>query len=83
MRKWPKRIRGAVGMGLTGAAAGSGLGAMLGLVNWVYAGGASLLADLIGFVAIFAVAGFLSGAALSRVLAGQVLPPSPSGSSST
>ena len=62
MEKWLRRIRGAVGLGLTWAAAWSGVGAILGLV--VGGGAASLVAT----AGALAVIGFISGAAFSVVL---------------
>ena len=66
MKKWLKRIRGAVGMGLTWAIAWSGVGAILGLVSGVIFGG--------GFIDVFpgffigGMAGFIGGGAFSVVL---------------
>ena len=60
MKKWLRRIRGAVGMGLTWAVAWSGVGVILGLV----VGGAPDVA----YSVFFAVYGFLAGATFSGVL---------------
>ena len=68
MKKWLKRIRGALGMGLTWAVAWSPFGAILGLVLWVVIGGTPLLNTLVGFVAAAATLGFVGGAAFSVVL---------------
>ncbi len=68
MKKWLKRIRGVVSMGLTWAAAWSPFGAILGLVLWVVIGGTPLLNTLVGFVATAATLGFVGGAAFSAVL---------------
>ena len=62
MEKWLRRIRGAVGLGLTWAAAWSGVGAILGLV---VGGGAATLVATSGALAVI---GFVSGAAFSVVL---------------
>ena len=62
MEKWLRRIRGAVGLGLTWAAAWSGVGAVLGLV---VGGGAATLVATSGALAVI---GFISGAAFSVVL---------------
>ena len=60
MKKWLRRIRGALGMGLTWAVAWSGVGVILGLV----VGGAPDVA----YSVFFAVYGFLAGATFSGVL---------------
>ena len=64
MKKWLRRIRGAVGMGLTWAAAWFGVGAIVGLVMLGDYGptGAAFSA------AIYAVLGFVGGAVFSVVL---------------
>ena len=59
MRKWLKRIRGALGMGLIGAAAWFGVGALIGLV-----GGVGPVALAISWAQI----GFVGGAIFSTVL---------------
>ena len=62
MKKWLKRIRGVVGMGLTWAAAWFGVGAIWGLI-----GGYGL--PLLAFnAAFFAVGGFVGGGIFSTVL---------------
>ena len=59
MKRWLKRIRGAVGTGLTWAAAWSGVGAILSLV----------IGGFVGFYAtVFAIMGFVGGAVFSGVL---------------
>ena len=63
MKKWLHRIRGAVGMGLTWAAAWFGVGALIGLV--FFGGG---LVELVSNSVVFAVFGFVGGAAFSGVL---------------
>ncbi len=50
MKKWLKRIRGAVGMGLTWAAAWFGVGALIGLVGGVGAVALAISWAQIGFV---------------------------------
>ncbi len=62
MKKWLKRIRGAVGMGLTWAVAWSGVGAIIMLV--LGGSGFGLAAE----VALFAATGFVGGAIFSTVL---------------
>ena len=68
MKKWLKRIRGAVGMGLTWAVAWSGVGGIYGLAM-------AILIDVggpVGFAATvalyFAAYGFVGGSAFSVVL---------------
>ena len=63
MKKWLRRIRGAIGMGLTWAAAWFGVGALIGLV--FFGGG---LVELVSNSVLFAVFGFIGGAAFSGVL---------------
>ena len=60
MKKWLQRIRGAIGMGLTWAAAWSGVGAILGLVQGVGSLGVG--------VVVYGIMGLVSGAAFSVVL---------------
>ena len=71
MRKWLRRIRGAIGMGLTWAAAWFGAGAALGVVTLVNVGGVAALGGALGFLAynalIAAAGGFFVGAAFSVV----------------
>ena len=62
MKKWLQRIRGALGMGLTWAVGWFGVGAIVGLV------GNYGLFGLAFSAAIFAVMGFVGGAAFSVVL---------------
>lgn len=70
MRKWLKRIRGAVGIGLTWAAGWAPLGTLLGL--FTFASGAAAFGSgpawLAATSAVFAASGFLCGAAFSTVL---------------
>ncbi len=67
MRKWLKRIRGAVGMGLTWAAAWFGVGALIEVVTMVL--GISSNIAVLELAAAFAIMGFVGGAAFSTVLA--------------
>ncbi len=50
MKKWMRRIRGAVGMGLTWAAAWFGVGALIGLVGGVGAVALAISLAQIGFI---------------------------------
>ena len=69
MRKWLKRMRGVVGMGLTWAAAWSLIGAVLAVLPGAMpVGFPSLLELILGFVAQYAAMGFVGGAAFSVVL---------------
>ena len=66
MKKWLKRIRGAVGMGLTWAAVWGGAGAIIGVVAVVLGldpAGAINTGAILG-----AIAGFMAGATFSTVL---------------
>jgi len=67
MRKWLKRIRGALGMGLTWAAAWFGVGAVIGVIigfPW-YAPG---IGSVVAYGGIFAALGFGAGTVFSIVL---------------
>ena len=64
MKKWLKRIRGAVGLGLTWAAAWFGFGAVIGLVFF----GGGVNAELFANALLFAVMGFIGGTTFSGVL---------------
>ena len=66
MKKWLKRIRGAIGMGLTWAAAWFGVGALIEVVTMVL--GISSVMAVLELAAAFAIVGFLGGAAFSVVL---------------
>jgi len=70
MRRWLRRLLGAVGMGLTWAVAWFGVGAIVGLVN--LEAGAAALGSALAFLAynslVSASAGFLVGGAFSAVL---------------
>ena len=70
MKKWLRRIRGAVGMGLTWAAAWFGFGAVMAVLPWVHPVGGllSVLELVVGFGAQYAAMGFVGGAAFSVVL---------------
>ena len=65
MKKWLKRIRGALGMGLTWAAGWSGVFVILGLVG---GSGTLGLLDYVGLTVLFGIVGFVGGAAFSVVL---------------
>ena len=71
MKKWLKRIRGALGMGLTWAAAWAGVGTIL-MLLWGLLGGASftlgVVLDLVFFAGFFALGGLIAGAGFSVVL---------------
>ena len=66
MKKWLKRIRGALGLGLLWAAAWSGVGAIIAVVTMVLGAGAA--ADIGVFAVLLAVPGFVGGAIFSTVL---------------
>ncbi len=65
MKKWLKRIRGALGMGLSWAAAWAGVGTIL-MLLWGLLGGASftlgVVLDLVFFAGFFALGGLIAGA---------------------
>ena len=65
MKKWLKRIRGALGMGLTWAAGWFGVFVILGLVG---GSGTLGLLDYVGLTVLFGIVGFVGGAAFSVVL---------------
>ncbi len=64
MKKWLRRIRGAVGMGLTWAAAWLGVGSILNAVTAVVFGGSQGIEGMV----LYAIAGFVVGTAFSGVL---------------
>ena len=66
MKRWLKRIRGALGLGLLWAAAWSGVGAILAVVTIVLGSGAAV--DIGVFAGLLAVPGFVGGAIFSTVL---------------
>ena len=72
MKKWLKRIRGAVGLGLTWAVGWSAIGAVFGLVYFFRVIGLgselSLGVFMASYVRMFATLGFLGGAVFSTVL---------------
>ena len=68
MKKWLRRIRGAIGMGLTWAAGWSPIGAVIGLVVGSTLGGVPLGAVVLRNVVTFAMLGFVGGASFSTVL---------------
>ena len=63
MKRWLKRIRGSLGMGLTWAAVGFGVGAVLELLS-----GAPVNGALFENALLAAVMGFINGVAFSAVL---------------
>ena len=67
MKKWLKRIRGAVGMGLTWAAAWAAVGGLAVVFGLGPEGGATFAFSL-GYAFGLGVAGFIGGAAFSVVL---------------
>lgn len=68
MKEWVRRVRGAVGMGLTWAAGWSPVGAAVGLGAGVAVGGVPLGAALVRYVVTFAVLGFLGGTIFAGVV---------------
>ena len=69
MKKWVKRIRGALGVGLTWATAWAVVGAIFGLVMGVVVfGGMPLGVVVARYVGMFAALGFFGGAIFSTVL---------------
>ena len=64
MKKWLRRLRGAVGLELTWAAAWGSLGALIGLV--FFAGGVNV--ELFANALLFTVSGFMGGVAFSGIL---------------
>ncbi len=63
MKKWLKRIRGALGMGLTWAAAWAGFGAIIGL----FSGPPGVLLGAFALGVRFGSLGFIGGAIFSTV----------------
>jgi hypothetical protein len=64
-----KRVRGAVGMGLTWAGLWSAVGALVAVSTWTNLPGVLTRLDwIVGFAAQFAVLGFVGGMAFSTVL---------------
>jgi len=72
MKKWLKRIRGALGMGLSWAVGWSAIGAVFGLVYFFRVIGVgselSLGVFMASYIRIFATLGFFGGAIFSTVL---------------
>ena len=69
MKKWLKRIRGAVGMGLTWAVPWSAIGALVALLpGSMPVGFPGVLELILGFAAQYGVLGFVGGATFSAVL---------------
>ena len=66
MKKWLKRLRGLVGIGLTWAAAWGGVGAILGLLGFL--SGAFTALNIFGSVILFVILGFPAGVTFSLVL---------------
>ena len=66
MKRWLRRIRGAVGMGLAWAAVWGGVGALIEVVTMVL--GISSAIAVLELAAAFAIMGFIGGAAFSVVL---------------
>ncbi len=66
MKKWLKRIRGALGLGLTWAAAWSGVGVMFALLGFL--GSLDPILDYVVVAFFFAIWGFVGGALSSVVL---------------
>ena len=68
MKKWLKRIRGAVGMGLTWAVSWSAIGALVAVLPGTMPAGFPILEFVVGFAAQYAALGFVGGATFSVVL---------------
>ena len=69
MTNWLKRIRGAVGMGLTWAISWSAVGALVAVLpGTMRAGYFPIVPLIVGFATQFAALGFVGGAAFSVVL---------------
>ena len=70
MNRWLKRIRGAVGIGLTWAVVWGGVGAILRFVVGVISGAPfdELATGVFGVFSTFAILGFVGGVAFSTVL---------------
>ena len=69
MRKWLKRIRGAVGIGLTWAAMWGAVGAFLGLLDGVVMRGGSIqVGVLVDAVKMLSVLGFIGGGTFAAIL---------------
>ena len=68
MKRWLRRIRGAVGIGLAWAAGWAPIGAVIGLGMGVVLGGAPHGVVVARYAALFATCGFFGGAIFSTVL---------------
>jgi hypothetical protein len=68
MTNWLKRIRGAVGLGLTWAVSWSAIGALVAVLPGTVRGFPLAPEWIVGFAVQFAVLGFVGGAAFSVVL---------------
>ena len=66
MKKWPRRIRGAVGMGVTWAAGWALVGVLIEIITQFVPGWDGALVDI--WPAALALVGFLGGAVFSTVL---------------
>ena len=66
MKRWLKRIRGAVGMGLAWAAVWAGVGVIVGVVTTVF--GPYPASEIIEGAAAGVILGFVAGATFSTVL---------------
>lgn len=68
VRKWLRRIRGAIGMGLVWAVGGAGIGMFIELLANVLPGGFPLASRVDIWPVVLAIAGFLCGGVFSVVL---------------
>ena len=68
MTNWLKRIRGAVGLGLTWAVSWSAIGALVAVLPGTLQGFPLAPVWIVGFAAQFAVLGFVGGATFSVIL---------------
>ena len=68
MTSWLKRIRGAVGMGLSWAVPWSAIGTLVAVIPGTLPTGLPILDFVVGFAAQYAALGFVGGAAFSVVL---------------
>jgi hypothetical protein len=68
VRKWPRRIRGAFGMGLLWAAGGAGVGGLIELLDNVLPGGFALASAVDMWPQTLAIPSFLGGVIFALVL---------------
>ena len=68
METWLRRVRGALGMGVTWALGWAPIGALFGLALGLMAGGLPLGTVALNFFKLFAVMGFLGGTTFAGVL---------------